>query len=343
MSAGQARGPGACSARGRSTAWRRRRDHDRSPRRHHRPAGGDDPDGHPPHHRVGRLGPGPPARGRRCSWPTRGSRSCPTRSRPPASHGSVLTNVPETPTAPPGGTRPFGHAGRDQLHRHRRLFAERRSTTSGSPTSARPASHPAPPIPVSSSCRSSSTGTTATVDHRHHRDQLSEARAPDRGIPRHQPGQRRRDGRQRQLGGHPPPGAAGHHHPDFRDPALRPTRTRCTRTRTAAFSPRFRSGPTTSRSQQPTAGTPSGFTGYSGAPPFVTTDRIDRRRTRQPERHRHRGDDRDPPASSTRASPPSISYGGASAVDGGVACPNTASIQCVTTGDGANGASVAWG
>ena len=39
----------------------------------------------------------------------------------------------------------------------------------------------------------------------------------------------------------------------------------------------------------------------------------------------------------------SVSYGGPSAVDNGVACPNTPSIPCITTGDGANGASAAWG
>ncbi len=38
-----------------------------------------------------------------------------------------------------------------------------------------------------------------------------------------------------------------------------------------------------------------------------------------------------------------ISYGGASAIDGGVTCPGTSSLTCLTTGNGSSGAVAAWG
>ncbi|MGD0392563.1 MAG: hypothetical protein ABSC41_07950, partial [Acidimicrobiales bacterium] len=39
----------------------------------------------------------------------------------------------------------------------------------------------------------------------------------------------------------------------------------------------------------------------------------------------------------------SLAYGGGAAVDGGVDCPGTASLTCLTTGDGTTTSSVAWG
>ena len=94
--------------------------------------------------------------------------------------------------------------------------------------------------------------------------------------------------------------------------------------------------------QQPTEGTPISFNNYSGAPPFVT-----------------------PSGSTTNAQNgqavtvtaettvqlsyfdeginTSVNYGGPSAVDGGVSCPNAASITCIALGDATSGASAAWG
>ena len=39
----------------------------------------------------------------------------------------------------------------------------------------------------------------------------------------------------------------------------------------------------------------------------------------------------------------SLSYGGASAVDGGVECPGTTALTCLTTGNGPSAATAAWG
>ena len=93
---------------------------------------------------------------------------------------------------------------------------------------------------------------------------------------------------------------------------------------------------------QPTAGTPPNFAGYSGAPPFVNTSGSTTDQSL--------GNSVTVTAESTvnldafdEGITSSISYGGASAVDNGVACPNGASLQCITTGDGPNGASAAWG
>jgi Tfp pilus assembly protein PilV len=92
---------------------------------------------------------------------------------------------------------------------------------------------------------------------------------------------------------------------------------------------------------QPTSGKPKTFTDYSGYPPFVTTS----------------GNSSDTATTSVTVTAEStvqlnafdegitsaISYASSSAVDGGVSCPGTSSITCVTTGNGATGASAAWG
>ena len=94
--------------------------------------------------------------------------------------------------------------------------------------------------------------------------------------------------------------------------------------------------------QQPTAGTPPLFNGYSGAPPFVNTsgstdDEVDNQTiTVTAEQTVNM-------VAFDEGITTSISYGGPSAVDNGITCPNTPSIQCITTGDGATGASAAWG
>lgn len=93
---------------------------------------------------------------------------------------------------------------------------------------------------------------------------------------------------------------------------------------------------------QPTAGTPPTFTGYSGAPPFVntsgsTTDTAPGQTVTVTAEQTVTLDAFDEGITS------SITYGGTSAVDNGVYCPNAASIGCITTGDGTTGASVAWG
>ena len=93
---------------------------------------------------------------------------------------------------------------------------------------------------------------------------------------------------------------------------------------------------------QPTEGTPVGFSDYSGTPPFVTAT----------------GSTTDQSLNQSvvvtaetvvnlgffdEGITTDISYGGASAVDGGVVCPGGTSIRCITFGDGTNGATAAWG
>ncbi len=92
---------------------------------------------------------------------------------------------------------------------------------------------------------------------------------------------------------------------------------------------------------QPTSGKPQTFTNYSGNPPFVnttssTTDTGSATVTVT--------------AESTvqldafdEGITTSIAYGASSAVGGGVSCPGTSSIMCVTTGNGTTGASASWG
>jgi len=93
---------------------------------------------------------------------------------------------------------------------------------------------------------------------------------------------------------------------------------------------------------QPSAGSPPEFKGYSGAPPFVTPtgSTTDFRSNQQ--------------VGVTAETVVQIDafdegiygnfgFGGASAVDGGVTCPVTASIRCITFGDSPTGASAAWG
>jgi len=93
---------------------------------------------------------------------------------------------------------------------------------------------------------------------------------------------------------------------------------------------------------QPTAGTPSTFADYTGAPPFVstsnsTTDTQTNQTVTVTAEQTVNLDAFDEGINS------SISYGGTSAVDNGVSCPNAASIGCITTGDGVSGATAAWG
>ena len=92
---------------------------------------------------------------------------------------------------------------------------------------------------------------------------------------------------------------------------------------------------------QPTSGTPSTFTGYSGAPPFVTTT----------------GTTADTgstlvtvTAESTvqldafdEGITTSVAYGAASAIGNGVSCPGTSSILCAAIGTSTSGASASWG
>src|SRR5664280_906306 len=93
---------------------------------------------------------------------------------------------------------------------------------------------------------------------------------------------------------------------------------------------------------QPTAGSPPTFTDYSGAPPFVTTSGST---TNQ------QNAEAVTVTAETVVNLPlfdeginsSISYGGATAVDSGVDCPNAAAIRCITTGEGPTGGTAAWG
>jgi len=93
---------------------------------------------------------------------------------------------------------------------------------------------------------------------------------------------------------------------------------------------------------QPTAGNPASFTGYSGAPPFVNTSGStdDSQNGQQVTVTAETVVQLDPFDEGIYGS---IAYGGASAMDGGVNCPGSASIPCITVGDGPSGASAAWG
>jgi Tfp pilus assembly protein PilV len=94
--------------------------------------------------------------------------------------------------------------------------------------------------------------------------------------------------------------------------------------------------------EQPTQGTPAGFGDYSGTPPFVTTSgsttdqAVNQQVTVTAEQVVSLGGFDEGITSD-------IGYGGATAVDGGVQCPGTASIPCITYGDGTSGATAAWG
>ena len=96
---------------------------------------------------------------------------------------------------------------------------------------------------------------------------------------------------------------------------------------------------------QPTAGQPASnpaFGGYGGTPPFVTnsgstTDSV----TLQPVTVTAETFISLNPFDEGIKS--AVTYAGAAAVDGGVSCPGTAALTCVTTGNGTSGASAAWG
>jgi hypothetical protein len=93
---------------------------------------------------------------------------------------------------------------------------------------------------------------------------------------------------------------------------------------------------------QPTEGTPPSFNGYSGAPPFVntsgsTTDVQNNQNVTVTAEQIVQLDAFDEGINTV------VNYGGPSAVDGGVSCPNAASITCIALGDAPSGASAAWG
>ncbi|HEX7444606.1 MAG TPA: hypothetical protein VF320_12000, partial [Acidimicrobiales bacterium] len=93
---------------------------------------------------------------------------------------------------------------------------------------------------------------------------------------------------------------------------------------------------------QPVDGTPPTFSGYNGAPPFVTTSgsttdaQNNQTVTVTAEQTVQLG-------AFDEGIYANMTYGGASAVDGGVSCPNAPSIQCISVGDGASGAQASWG
>ena len=93
---------------------------------------------------------------------------------------------------------------------------------------------------------------------------------------------------------------------------------------------------------QPTAGSPPEFKGYSGAPPFVTptgttTNFVNSQTVGVT------AETIVPIYPFDEGIYGNFGFGGASAVDGGVTCPVTSSIRCITVGDGPTGASAAWG
>ena len=96
---------------------------------------------------------------------------------------------------------------------------------------------------------------------------------------------------------------------------------------------------------QPTAGQPtSAFGGYGGSPQYVTTtgatnpsETITVTVNAEQTLSLSLGNAFDEGITS------SLSYGGGAAVDGGVVCPGTNDLTCLTTGDGTSSSSVAWG
>jgi Tfp pilus assembly protein PilV len=106
-------------------------------------------------------------------------------------------------------------------------------------------------------------------------------------------------------------------------------------------------GPYTVSLEQPTtseSGGPSGFV-YPGTPPFVTetgsqTDTASTTLTIAAEQTVQLSG----PANAFDAGINTLlTYGGGSAVDGGVECPGTSALTCLATGDGTSGASTTWG
>lgn len=93
---------------------------------------------------------------------------------------------------------------------------------------------------------------------------------------------------------------------------------------------------------QPTAGNPTEFKGYSGAPPFVTPtgSTSDVQSAQQVDVTAEAVVQIDAFDEGIYGN---MNYGGASAVDGGVTCPIAPSIKCITYGDGPTGATTAWG
>jgi hypothetical protein len=94
--------------------------------------------------------------------------------------------------------------------------------------------------------------------------------------------------------------------------------------------------------QQPTAGTPATFVGYPGTPQFVdtsgsSTDEQDNQVVTVTAEQTVQLDAFDEGITA------GVSYGGATAIDEGVQCPNAAGLTCVATGDGASGATATWG
>ncbi len=105
---------------------------------------------------------------------------------------------------------------------------------------------------------------------------------------------------------------------------------------------------------QPTSGGPYSLPGYTGSPPFVTTSNAtnDTSATNYPNGVTVTAgaktvvelDDFDQGVNNfDEAMTTNLSYGGASAVDGGVECPGTTVVTCLTTGNGTSAASAAWG
>ncbi len=94
--------------------------------------------------------------------------------------------------------------------------------------------------------------------------------------------------------------------------------------------------------QQPTQGSPVSFGTYSGAPPFVTTSGS----TTEDQPNQTVTVTAETTVSLSyfdEGINTSINYGGPSAVDTGVSCPNAASMTCIALGDATSGASAAWG
>jgi Tfp pilus assembly protein PilV len=93
---------------------------------------------------------------------------------------------------------------------------------------------------------------------------------------------------------------------------------------------------------QPVSLQPLAFTGYSGNPPFVNTsgstfDEVDGQTVTVT------AETTVPLIAIDEGIYTNVSYGGASAVDQGVECPDGANITCITTGSASTGVEAAWG
>ncbi len=215
-------------------------------------------------------------------------------SQPPTgTDGSVLTSTPPDPGGPARDDRPVERPRRHHVLRHgqlRRGVRQRRRAVR--PVLGRTAAQPLPPRRDPAPGDGRLGQRRQAPGDRHHRHQLPEARTPDRGVPRRQPGQRRGGGRVRQQRRQPSGGPARHHHPGVRqsDALTQPVHALRRPERV-----HLRPGPR-GHLQRVHPAAHGGHPGQCrvlrvpGGAPVRGHDRLDRRRAGQPGRDRDRRD-----------------------------------------------------